>query len=598
MHWEACATLATLVLVLTALARNWAGPDIVFGGALAILMLLGFVPGSNLPAPDEYARLFGNEGLLTVGVLFIVAAGLTETGGLSLLTERLLGRPKGLRRAQVRMMIPVTIASSVMNNTPVVAMFIPVVQDWCKRAQLSVSKFFIPLSYAALLGGCCTLIGTSTNLVVQGMLLKQHLEPFKMFTLGAVGLPAAIVGIAFLVISSKWLLPDRKPVFATADDAKRYTVEMMVQPHSAIDGHTIEQAGLRHLPGVFLADIERDGERLVAVGPQEKLRGNDRLIFVGVIESVVDLQRLRGLLPATNEVFKLQDPRPDRILVEAVISNTNPLIGTSIREGQFRSRYEAVVIAASRNGQQIQGKIGDIVVEIGDTLLLEAHPRFVQRQRNRRDFFLVSGVENSQPRRYERAWMALAILLLMVLAMAMESVLHVSIFAIATIAAGAMVLMRCCSGEQARRSIDWSTLVAIGAAFGVGRAMETSGAAKILADGLLGMFRGLGPWGVLAGIYLITLIFTEVVTNNAAAVLAFPIAFAAAQGLHVDFMPFAVAIALAASLGFALPSGYAAHLMVHGPGGYRFSDWLRIGIPMDLLMMAVCVTLTPMIFPF
>jgi di/tricarboxylate transporter len=602
MTWEAAATLLIVVLILYGLARNLAAPDVILMGGATVLMSLSLA-SNRFPGPAQIAASFGNEGLLTVAALFVVAAGLTETGAISMLTERMLGRPRSVTDAQVRLMLPVMSLSAVLNNTPVVAMFIPVVNDWCKKANLSPSKLFIPLSYAAVLGGTCTLIGTSTNLVVQGMMIRaQSTDPsmpvMGMLTIGAVGVPSAIAGLIYMLIASPRLLPARKSAGAKLMDAREYTVEMMVEPRSAVDGVTIEQAGLRQLPGMYLAAVHRDGEMLPAVGPEHVLRGNDQLMFVGVVESVVDLQRIRGLIPATNQVFKLSNPRHARCLVEAVVSDTCPIIGKTIRDGEFRTRYDAVVIAVHRNGERLRQKIGDIVLKPGDTLLLETNPRFVRQRRNSRDFFLVSHVPDSTPRRHARAWTATGIMIAMVAVISLDRYTGVSVFNAAVVAAALMGITRCLSAEQARRSIDWPTLVAIGAALGIGRAVETTGLADYAASWMVTGLRTFGPVGVLAGVYLLTLVFTEIVTNNAAAALAFPVAYAAATSMGVNFMPFAIVIAMAASAGFATPLGYQTHLMVYGAGGYRFSDYVRIGVPLDLLIMVVTLTLTPWFFPF
>jgi di/tricarboxylate transporter len=599
MNWEAWVTLLTVGLILYGLARNFAAPDVILVGGLTLLMSLSAI-SDRFPSPAQSAAVFGNEGLLTVGVLFVVAAGLVETGGLTLISERLLGRPQSVGQAQARLMPPVAGLSAFLNNTPVVAMFLPIVNEWSRKHRLSTSKLLLPLSYAAVLGGTCTLIGTSTNLVVQGLLIEaRRTDPavpvMGMFTIGAVGLPAAVLGIGYILLVSRWLLPNRESAGVRLSNPREYTVEMLVEPRSSVDGLTIERAGLRHLPGMYLAGIERAGESIVAVGPEEVLRGNDRLLFVGVVDSVVDLKKVRGLVPATDQVFKLTAPRHNRCLIEAVVSDTCPLIGKSIREGQFRSRYDAAVIAVHRNGERVNQKIGDIVLKPGDTLLLESHPRFLRHHRNNRDFFLVSAVADSHPRRHERAWIAIAILAGMVTVVA---VANISVFNAALVAAALMGLTRCCSAEHARRSINWSTLVAIGAALGVGRATETTGLAAAAAQTLIGVVEPLGPWGALLGIYVVTLLFTELVTNNAAAALAFPIAMATAAGLDVNVMPFAIAIAMAASAGFATPLGYQTHLMVYGPGGYRFTDFVKIGVPLDILVMIVTLVVVPMVFPF
>lgn len=602
MTWEAWAALALILGVLYVLARNLADPDVTFVGAVTVVMGLSYF-SPRFPGPSDSARLFGNEALLTVGVLFVVAAGLTETGALRLITERLLGRPSSNRAAQIRLMFPVIGISAFMNNTPVVAMFIPVVQDWCRRARLSPSQLFIPLSYAAILGGVCTLIGTSTNLVVQGLLIEaQKQDPsipvFGMFTLAPVGVPVAVLGALFVIVFAPRLLPERKPAPAPDENARQYTVEMLVEAGSPIDGQTIEAAGLRHLPGSFLAAIERNGLRRVAVPSDEQLRGDDLLTFVGVVDAVVDLQKVRGLVPAPGQLDKLKAPRHRRFLAEAVVSPACPIVNRTIRDGAFRSRYEAVVVAVHRNGERINQRIGDIVLRAGDTLLLETTRRFLRQHRASPDFFLVTGVPDSQPLRHDRAWIALAILGAMVTVVAAEAFTSVSVLHASLVAAGLMGLFRCLSVEQARRSIDWPTLVAIGAALVIGKAMETSGLAQAVAGVMVDGLRPMGPTAVLGGVYLMTLLFTELVTNNAAAALAFPVALSAAQSMGVNVMPFAVAIAVAASAGFATPLGYQTHLMVYGVGGYRFSDYVRIGVPLDVVAMAITVALTPLAFPF
>lgn len=602
MSWEAAVTLIVVVLVLYGLAKNLAGPDVILmGGALTLTTLSLVSPA--FPEPRELAAAFGNEGVLTVGALFVVAAGLTETGGIGLLTDRLLGQPRSVTGAQARLMLPVAAVSGFLNNTPVVAMFVPLINDWCKKTGISPSKLFLPLSYAAILGGVCTLIGTSTNLVVQALLVDaRRTDPgvplLGMFTLTPIGVPVACAGLGYILVVSRWWLPQRKTFRAQVADPRQYTIEMLVVPGSPIDGQTIESAGLRRLPGAYLSAIERNGETLVAVGPDQVLRGHDRLVFVGVIESVVDLQRVRGLVPASEDVFKLTASRLNRRLVEVVVSDTAPVLGQTIRDGHFRSRYDAAVIAVYRNGERITGKIGDIVLRPGDTLLLQAHPGFVARHRNNRDFLLVSAVAGSQPPRHDRAGVALAIMAGMVLVASLEPVLGVSVFSAALLAAAAMGLSRCLSADQARRSLDLSILVAIVAALVIGRAMDKTGLAEVSARELIAVCEPFGPWGVLAGVYALALIFTELVTNNAAAALAFPIAKAAAASLGVDFLPFAVTIAVAASAGFATPLGYQTHLMVYGPGGYRFGDFVRMGIPLDILCGLLTVLLAPWVYPF
>ncbi len=505
------------------------------------------------------------------------------------------------------MMPPIAALSAFINNTPVVAMFMPIVNDWCKKTGLAPSKLFMPLSYAAILGGACTLIGTSTNVVVYNLILDGHasgdptLEGVKlnMFTISKVAVPAAIVGMIYIFVASRKLLPDRSDRTASMidEDPREYTVEMLVQPGTAIDGQTIEQAGLRQLPGTYLAEIEREGDLLVAVAPERVLRGGDRLIFFGLVKSVVDLQKIRGLVPATDQVFKLSDPRPNRHLVEAVVSDNCPLVGMSIRDGEFRTVYDAVVIAVHRGDQRLKQKIGDIVLKAGDTLLIDTHPRFLERHRNRSDFYLVSAVADSRPKRHDKAWIALAILVVMVtLVTAIESL---TLLNAALIAGGLMVLTRCLTPHEARQSPDWRALLAIGSAIGIGRALGKSGAADTLADMLITTAEPFGPYGMLTGIYLATMLFNMAIGSVGSAVLIFPIALqAVAKTDNLSFMPFAISIMMASSCSYATPISYPTNLMVYGPGGYRFSDYIRFGLPLNLIIMAVTIILAPAIWDF
>jgi len=587
---HAWLTLGVLALTVGTLALTRLAPDAVLLGGLLVLLVTGVLDW------EEALSGFSNPGMITVAILFVVVAGLRETGGVSWIVQRVLGRPKSVFQAQLRIAAPVLSMSAFLNNTPVVAMLIPAINEWAKNNRLPVSKLFIPLSYTAIFGGTCTLIGTSTNLIVAGLLATDtELGWMNMFDITLVGLPCAAVGIVYILIFGRRLLPERRSATTEFENPREYTVEMVVRPDSPLVGKTIEQAGLRHLSGMYLMEIEREGDLIVAVSPQERLRANDRLVFVGIVESVVDLHRIRGLVPASGQVFKLDIPRSRRCLIEAVVSNSCPLLGRTIREGRFRSVYSAVVVAVARNGERIHKKIGDIVLHPGDTLLLETQPAFVDQQRNSRDFFLVSQLEDSAPHRHERAWLALAILAGMVLVAALG---WISMLKAATVAAALMITARCCTMQTAGRSIDCPVLLAIAAALGVGKAMDKTGLASAIAETFIG-FAGDNPWVALAIVYAVTTLFTEIITNNAAAVLMFPIAMATARDtLGVSVMPFAIAIMIAASASFCTPLGYQTNLMVYGPGGYRFSDYLRIGIPLNLLIWATAVAITPLVWPF
>jgi len=599
MTFEIALVLMVLVMVLTLLARTRLAPDAILVGALTIL-LAAPVPTDagwklGVLTPADGLSGFSNTGMLTVGVLFIVVAGLRETGGIDWIAAKFLGRPKSHAGAMLRVMGPVWGMSAFLNNTPVVAMMIPAVQDLAKKLGIGPGRLMIPLSYAAILGGTCSLIGTSTNLVVAGLVIAgTDLTPLRMFDITWVGLPTAIIGAVFLMTIGRKLLPNRAPAAMALADPKEYTVELIVPEGSPLAGRTVEEAGLRNLPGCFLIEIQRGEEIIAAVGPDQVLRSEDRLLFAGVVESVKELANARGLRLATDQVFKLDAPRYRRRLFEAVVAPASSLANRTIRQSRFRNRYNAAVIAVARNGQRIRGRIGDIRLEPGDLLLIEAELGFADRVRGSRDFMLVRGLEDSKPRRFTHAPIALVILIAMV-ALATFEVYPMLVAAM--LAAAAMIITRCCTLSDARRSVDWSVLVVIGAALGLGKAIDQTGAAKLLADSVLGVL-GQNPWLALLAVYALTSFMTEIITNNAAVAIMFGFAIATAESLGVNLMPFVICVMMAGSACFASPLGYQTNLMVYGPGGYTFADFLRVGIPMNILVGACAVLITPLVFPF
>lgn len=593
MTFAAGFTLFVIVMALVLMMANIAQPDVVLLGGLMLLTITGIL------SPSESVAGFGNSGMLTVAALFVVAAGLRETGAVDLVTHRLLGRPRTERLAILRLTAPTVLASAFLNNTTIVATLMPAVSQWSRRTGIPASRLLMPLSFAAILGGTCTLIGTSTNLIVSGMVvdLAPHvagLEPFGLFDITPVGIAVALVGLTVLVVFTPILLPDRRSAVSTADDPREYVVEMLVPEGSSLDGQTIESLGLQHMPGAYLMELVREGRVYAVVDSSRRLRVGDRLVFVAGVEAVLDLQRSPGLAAAPDQVFKLEGHRHERQVVEAVVSARNPLIGQSIRAGNFRNRYRAVVIAVARAGERLEGRIGDIVLHQGDVLLLEAHPAFMSEQRTRTDFYLVSEIEGAGPRRSDRAGVALALLGALVIFVSLEIV---DTSTAAFTAALLTVLTRCCSLEVARRSIDLQVLVAIAAAIGLGRAMQVTGLDGSIA-GLAVAAGADSPWLALAVIYLLTTLLTEVVTNNAAAVLMVPIALSMAEKLGAGPMGFVVAVMFAASASFLSPIGYQTNLMVFGPGGYRPLDYPRLGLPLSISVGVTTVLLIPYLWPF
>ena len=589
MTIDAWLTLLTIVACFIGLMSSRFQPELILIAGVVFLLMLDVI------AVPQVLAGFANEGMATVAVLYIVAAGLTHSGAVSWLSQTLLGKPQTTTVAQYRVMLPVALMSSVLNNTPVVAMLIPAISDWAKRYNLSVSQLMIPLSYAAIIGGCCTVVGTSTNLVVNGML--KEVSPglgLELFDLAWIGVPLVIATVVYILVFSRWLLPNRFGVSKRFEDTRQYMVEMVVEPYSALAGQTIEEAGLRRLPGVFLVEVQRNGRFLPAVSPTEVLYANDQLLFAGNVESVVDLKKIHGLRSAEEQAFKIDSNQQDRCLVEAVIGPRFPEVGKTVRDGRFRSNYGAAIIAIAREGERIQQRIGDIELRAGDTLLLEAHREFVDRQKYAKDFLLVSKIENSQPVRHERRFLALSLLVGMV---ALVSGGFMSMFEAAMLVAGAMVLTGCVSLEEAKESIKWDVLLVIAASIALGLAMDKSGAANWMAQQMIGI-AGSSPWATITILFCLTAGFSAIISNLAAAVLLFPVALASSVQLDISVTPLAVTLMIGASASFATPIGYQTNLMVYGPGDYRFMDFVRFGTPLTFLIGFITVLLVPVIWPF
>ncbi|VGO20777.1 SLC13 family permease [Pontiella sulfatireligans] len=589
LGWDAWFTMGTVVAVFLCVVLTRLSADTVFLGGTGLLMVVGV-----LDAKEALAG-FSSSGMVTVGVLYVVVSGLQETGALLWISSNVLGRPTSVRGAQSRVMFPVLLLSGFLNNTPVVAMFIPMVLQWARRIGRAASLLLIPLSFASILGGMCTLIGTSTNLVVNG--LYQHRyggDGMGMFEITLLGLPCAVVGMAYLLLFSKKLLPQKKSIGEEFANPREYTVEMIVQPKSGLSGHSVQEAGLRQLPGGYLVEIIHEGHVHAPVAPSMILNDGDRLVFAGAVELILELRNLQGLQVAEDSLFSLDMPLSQRRVVEVVVSTTCPEIGQRIRECNFRERYNAAILALARNGERVDGRIGDMRLKAGDTLLIEAHAGFAPRQKDSRDFLLVSEMQDAVLVEHRRAPVAMLILAGMVLAVSFQlaSMLHAAVTA-----AMLMLALKCSNPSRARKSVEWNVLLVIAAALGLGSALEKTGAAGALANSLIGLGGG-SPWITLALVYVVTSIFTELITNNAAAALVFPVAMGVAESLGVDAKPFITCIMISASASFITPIGYQTNLMVFGPGGYRFADYLKIGLPLTVLVGVTAILLAPLIWPF
>ncbi len=589
MGWEAWFTLAVVVAVMAALARDLYPPAMVLVAAMVAVLAAGIV------TPAEALSGFSNPAPVTIAALYVVSAAARRAGLLDPVVAWALGDGDSPTRGLARLLPPVTAASAVFNNTPIVAMLVPQVERWASRHRRSVSALLMPLSFAAVLGGVVTLMGTATNVVVSGLLEAEGLAPLGFFEITRVGLPVAVAGLAVLVVAAPRLLPDRKSAEEQALAGFRdFTVAMRVEPDGPLVGKTVDRAGLRHLHGVFLARLEHEANPVVPVAPDRRLAAGDVLHFVGRVDDVKDLAQIPGLAPA--EADQVEGLGTDRVsYFQAVVGPSSPAVGKSIRDFGFRGRYQAAVVAIHRAGERIHAKLGDVVLRPGDTLLVAADPGWGRRWGDRHDFLLVSPLgdaETAPKARRPWAFVALVVGMVVTVAAGWLPLVTAALLAAALVVVGGFVTV-----AEARRSVDLDVVVTIAAAFGLAAAMETSGLAAALGDGLVSSLGPLGPVGVLAGVVVATTVLKELVTNNAAVLILLPIALATAADLGLQPRGFALAVAVAAATPFLTPIGYQTNLMVYGPGGYRFGDYLRLGTPLTVLVIVLVLALVPVFWP-
>ncbi len=581
LDWQAWMTLLVIVAIAVALLRDLARPDLVFLGGLGVLLLAGVL------TPNEAFAGFSNTAVLTIGALFVVAAGVQRTDALSFLDRLLFGKKAGPPTALLRLMTPTAALSSILNNTPIVAMLTPRVQQWAQQVGIPVSRLLIPLSYAAIVGGLITLIGTSTNIIVSGLLEESGYPPFGMFDLTWVGLPAALGVILFMAFIGYRLLPisgDEKP--RLAEGLKNCLFELRVAQNAPFIGQSIDEADLRALGRAYLIHIRR-GERLVPATPGEVLRAGDILAFVGD-STTLELLLARPGLERTLEMIGEQTLQT-LPLYEAVVADSSNLVGKTLKSAHFRETYGGVVLAIQRRGERMHDALGRVPIKAGDLLLVEAQNGFDNRwNANRDEFYLVAGRKTRSMRALPgKAPIALLLLTAMFLLVAFDVLsLVTAVFA----AALGMLVTRCLSGSEARQAVNLQVLVVIAAALGLGQAIVKTGLAGALAGGLAHATADVSPLIVLAILYLTTNLLTEVITHKAAAVLMLPIALATATDLGLDPKALAILITVAAAASFSTPIGYQTNLMVMSAGGYRFRDYLRAGVPVSLVVMTITVS--------
>lgn len=587
---EAWLTLGALAVALLLLVREAAAPALVVFGADVALLIVGVIDARQALAG------FSNPAPFTVAALYVVARAVEKTGALQPLLRAAMGGRRSAGLALGRLLAPVATASAFLNNTPIVAVSTPQVTAWARRRGWSPSTFLMPLSFAAILGGMITVIGSSTTLVVSGLLEDHGLPALGMFEIAPLGLPVALVGVAYLVLASPRLLPRRRVAFEEMEEhAREFFVQMEVVSGGPLDGATVEEGGLRHLEHVFLAEVQRRGsaEVVAPAGPGTHLSGGDILIFAGRADHVLDLQGHAGLRSTEREHA---DPftAAGHTYFEVVVGSGSPLVGRTLREADFRRRYAAAVMGIHRAGEPVRSKLGNVDLRPGDTLLVLSDEEFRERWRDRPDFLLIAHRGGLPPATVRQGWIVAAVLagVVALAAAGVVPVLHAAL-----VAALLLVATGVLTASEARRAVDLDVVLLIASAFGLAAAVETSGLAGRAAAGVLGVTAAWGPRGVVLGITVLTLALTELVTNNAAAVLVLPVALAAAAGVGLDPRVTALVVAVGASASFLTPIGYQTNTMVYGPGGYHFGDYARLGLPLTVLVVTVLVVVAPTLAP-
>ena len=582
MGFDSWITVGALVVMVAALVTGRLSPPAAVIGTSAALFVLGVTD-----AQQAFSG-FANTAPITVAALYVIAGAIDRTGALAPIVSKLLNQPGNIRKDLAKLLVPSAIGSAFLANTPIVAMLTPAVTRWADGKGRSASSFLIPLSYATILGGALTAIGTSTNLVASGLLESVGEEPLGLFELASIGLPLLIIGLVVILVGAPFLPKRRRPAEPAADGIRSFTVAMSVDDDGALDGVSVTEAGLRHLDGLYLTQIDRPEQTIAPVLPNQVIRGGDQLTFAGQVDQVVALQKFSGLSLANGVASNALGNPASTGYYELVIGPSSPVVGQTAVEVGFRQRYDAAILAVHRSGELVDGQPGAVRFRAGDTLLVVAPRTFRQRWRNTGEFLLISRLDAEIPvadRSRPLALLALAI------AVGLPLFDLLAITRSTILAAILIVVFGILRPREARDAVDVNVVLMIGGAFGLGAAVSETGLDQRVAGGILDSFGTFGTVGAIVGLLITTMVLTELITNAAAVVLAFPIAIDVAEQTGLDPRLLVIGIAVAGSASFLTPVGYQTNMMVYGPGGYRFSDYLRIGVPLSLVTITVISTI-------
>ncbi|MFH5830950.1 SLC13 family permease [Halalkalibaculum sp. DA384] len=600
MGFEQLLIIGVLVGVFIGLVIDLWSPDAILLTALAILTISGVL------SLEQAFQGFANTTLIALGSLYVVSAAMRESGALDRASSFILGREtRSIQRILLRLCPSVSIYSAFLNNTPVVAMGIPAIRRWALKNNIVVSKLLMPLSFAAILGGLCTLIGTSTNLITHGLLQSHGFEGLSFFELAWVGVPSAVVGLLYLVFISPLLTPARRDIRYEEEQERNLLVEVEIREGADVIGKRVRETGLDEIQGFFLSRINRGDREIAPVPKNEKLRQGDHLLYTakgGIAVKAPDLTDYSGLhvvhKPPRDDVQ--QEGSPERELHQVVVKEGSPLVGSTVEKARLLDRFGAAVTGVRRRGKRVDQPLGPFVLHPGDVLLLDTRPGFREAHEDTKDFFLTSaaggeavGAETSIEERRpggKDLYISVAVLVGIVSLVA-TGLVHIALAGILGVAV--LLSFNVIKAGEARKSVDWTVLIVIGSAIGLGKAMEVSGTAELIGRWMVDLTSVYGHRAVLAGVVIVTGLLTEVITNNGAVALMFPIALSVAESQGVEARGLFISITLVASMSLITPIGYQTNLMVYGPGNYRFTDFFKVGFPLELTLWALVIILVP-----
>lgn len=584
-----------LVGVFVAFIKDWGAPDLIAMAGLVVVLAIGILK------PTDLLHVFGNSAPLTIGSMFIISAALDRTGVIDSIGRGFikLAGTNELRVLIVLMLIAGGL-SAFVNNTPVVVVFLPLVIGLARTTGLKVSRLLIPLSFAGMLGGTCTLIGSSTNLLIDGMAREFGLEPFGVFEFSKLGVLYAITGFVYLLTFGRRLLPDRETLSSVlnVEDAREFIMAAAIGNDSELIGKTVDDTPLAKIKEVRIVEVRRAGVALKESLKTLCFKANDQLLIKILSSHVQSLQEIEGIIfPAKLEGDRMglvgMELKKSRI-IEGVIGPHSSMIGKSLSDLHFRQKYGAIILAVHRQGQQLQSHFENIKLAFGDTLLVEGPIDGVNRLREEKDFVSLSEPKQRIYRRSKAPIVIVALLLVVLL-----SAFNVfPIYTLSMMAAVVVVLFGCLSTNEAYAAVDWKILFLIFGMLGIGFAIENTGGAALVASGLLNLIGNTHPVVVLSIVYLLTVLMTELISNTATAVLLTPLVFQLATQMGLDPRPLLIAVMFAASASFATPIGYQTNTYVYGAGGYKFADFPRVGLPLNLILWMVATIAIPILFPF